>query len=175
MEKLWDYSQRWEMSTLSVNYQGYLMAYKCVPLTVDLVKAHVTMSVVSLPAGMNECPQDSFLHNTALSGLPGVTKVAFLKSMTGNMCKKFIRYLSSRVSAQPRLQWITTPLPSDTISDQSLCAFNVTTSARKVFVSTLLVIKWVAVQYTQSANILFFAYLISLSTALYPGFSEFTT
>jgi hypothetical protein len=57
-------------------------------MAVDLVKSHVTMSVVSLPAGMNECPQDSFLHNIALSGLPGVTKVAFLKSMTGNMCKK---------------------------------------------------------------------------------------
>lgn len=61
------------------------MAYKCVPLAVDLVKAHVSMSVVSPPAGMNECPQDSFLHNIALSGLPGVTKVAFLKSMTGKV------------------------------------------------------------------------------------------
>jgi hypothetical protein len=88
MEKLWDYSQRWEMSALTVNYQGYLMVYKCVPGTVDLLKAHVTMSVVSLPAGMNECPQDSFLHNVALSGLPGITKLAFLNSMTGNMCNK---------------------------------------------------------------------------------------
>jgi hypothetical protein len=84
MEMLWDYSQRWEMSTPSVNDQGYLMVYKCVPVAVDLVKAHVTMSVVSLTAGMNECPQDSFLHNIALSGLPGVTKVAVLKRMTGN-------------------------------------------------------------------------------------------
>ena len=89
-EKLWDYSQRWEMSALSVNYQGYLMAYKCVPVAVGLVKAHVAMSAVSLPVGMNECPPDSFLHDVALSGLPGVTKFAFLKSMTGNMCKKFI-------------------------------------------------------------------------------------
>jgi hypothetical protein len=43
------------------------------------------MSVVSLPAGMNECPQDSFLHDIALSWLLGVTKLAFLKSMTGNV------------------------------------------------------------------------------------------
>jgi hypothetical protein len=85
MKKLWDYIQRWEMATLSVNYQGYLMAYKCVPLAADLVKAHVSMSVVSLRAGMNECPQDSFLRNIALSGLPGVTKLAFLESMTGNV------------------------------------------------------------------------------------------
>jgi len=41
------------MPTLSVNYQGYLMVYKCVPLAVDLVKSHVTMSVISLPTGMN--------------------------------------------------------------------------------------------------------------------------
>jgi len=73
------------MSVLTVNYQGYLMVNKCVPVAVDLVKAHVTMSVVSLPAGMNECPQDSFLHNVALSGLPCVTKLTFLNSMTGNM------------------------------------------------------------------------------------------
>jgi len=137
------------------------MVYKCVPVTVDLVKAHVSMSVVSLPAGMNECPQDSFLGNNALSGLPGVTKVAFLKSMTGNTCKKFIRFLSSRVSAQPRLQWITTPFPSDTISDQSLCAFGVTTSALKVYVRTLLVMKLVArsvtVQYsTHNLQTLYF-------------------
>jgi hypothetical protein len=30
-----------------------------VPVAVDLVKAHVTMSVVLLPAVMNESPQDS--------------------------------------------------------------------------------------------------------------------
>ena len=76
------------MSTPSVNYQGYLMVYKWVPVAFDLVKAHVTMSVISLPAGMNECPQDSFLHNTALSGLPGIAKVAFLKNTTGNIFKK---------------------------------------------------------------------------------------
>jgi hypothetical protein len=71
-------------------------------------------------------------------------------------CKKFIRYLSSRVSAQPWLQWITIPFPSDAVNDQSLCAFGVTTSALKLFVRTLHVIQWVArsvtVQYIQSAN-----------------------
>jgi hypothetical protein len=109
---------------------------------------------------MNECPQDSFLRSVALSGLPGAIKVAFLKSMTGNTCKKFIRFLSSRVSAQPRLQWITTQFPSDTISDQSLCAFGVTTSALKVFVRALLVIKLVARSLYSTVHAIFKHYFL---------------